>query len=72
MIRDKLNEMLKDEQSGTDEYGLLAKEAVTSEDIPDKYKSAFINLFETMSRDEDKHLHFIKLMLYMLDQDNNK
>lgn len=66
-MRDKLDAMLKDEQSGTDEYGALAREAMTSNEIPDKYRSAFIDMFATMGRDEDKHLHFIKLMLEMLN-----
>ena len=66
-MRDKLEAMLEDEQSGTDEYGALAREAMTSKEIPDKYRSAFIDMFATMSRDEDKHLHFLKLMLEMMD-----
>lgn len=70
-MREKLEAMLADEQSGTDEYGALAREAMTSNEIPDKYKSAFIDMLATMSRDEDKHLHFLKLMLEMMNTEGN-
>lgn len=70
-MREKLEAMLEDEQSGTDEYGALAREAMTSNEIPDKYRSAFIDMFATMSRDEDKHLHFLKLMLEMMDAEGD-
>lgn len=66
MFKEKIESMLKDEMEGTDEYGKLAKEALTSEEIPDKYKSAVASLLISMSRDEDKHLHFLKFISSML------
>lgn len=65
-IKVKIEEMLKDESKGTDEYGKLAREALTSDEIPDKYKSAVAGLLETMSRDEDKHFHFLQFIAEML------
>lgn len=65
-IKEKVKSMLEDELKGTDEYGKLAREALTSEEIPDKYKSAVATLFETMSRDEDKHLHFLQFIDEMI------
>lgn len=65
-IKEKLEEMLEDESNGTDEYGKLAREALTSDEIPDKYKSAVATLLETMSRDEDKHFHFLQFIVEML------
>lgn len=66
MFKEKIEAMLKDEMEGTDEYGKLAKEALTSEEIPDQYKSAVASLLISMSRDEDKHLHFLKFISSML------
>lgn len=65
-IKEKLEAMLEDESKGTDEYGKLAREAINSDEIPDKYKSAIATLLETMSRDEDKHFHFLQFMVEML------
>ena len=66
MFKDVIDTMLKDEMEGTNEYERLAKEALTSEEIPDKYKSAVASLLISMSRDEDKHLHFLKFISSML------
>lgn len=66
-IKEKLSSMLEDESNGVDEYGLLADEALTSEEIPDKYRSAFISMLKTMSMDENKHFHFLKLLVDMLN-----
>lgn len=65
-IKEKLEAMLADESKGTDEYGKLAHEALTSDEIPDRYKSAVATLLETMSRDEDKHFHFLQFIVEML------
>lgn len=66
MFKETIDSMIKDEMEGTNEYEDLAKKALTSDEIPDKYKSAVASLLVSMSRDEDKHLHFLKFISSML------
>lgn len=65
-IKESLESMLEDESTGTDDYGKLAKQVMTSDEVPEEYRGAMANMLTTMSRDEDKHYHFLKLMVDML------
>ena len=66
MFKEIIDSMIEDEMEGTNEYEDLAKKALTSDEIPDKYKSAVASLLVSMSSDEDKHLHFLTFISSML------
>lgn len=54
-----VSDSVKEESEGTDKYKYMAELAMESEGIPESTKYSLYALFESMSRDESKHLEML-------------